>query len=100
MRIISKSNKPLFLVLAAYEPSLWKVDIDDDAQVAGVLVSGYYEQEIQGVSGNIRVVNYSLNDLDYALKFYGTGEKRSEIKMKKSCKLSLGQGGRRLSRPR
>ncbi len=63
-------GKPVLLVLSAYEPSNWDIVIDTGVKLQGVILSGLYPQTIQGVPGNVKVVNYSDRKEDHRLKFY------------------------------
>lgn len=73
---VSDMGKPVLLVLSAYEPSNWDIAIDTGVQLEGVILSGLYPQTIQGVPGNVKVVNYSDRIEDHRLKFYVYDQKR------------------------
>lgn len=75
---VSKTDKPVLLVLSAYEPSNWLIALDHEAKLEGVILSGMYPQTVQGVPGRIKVVNYSEKNEDHRLKFYVYDQK--EIK--------------------
>jgi len=66
---IKKTNVPVFLILSAYEPSVWDVDLVQGAQVVGVLVSGQYNQDVFGVPGSVKVVDYTLHKVQYERTF-------------------------------
>ena len=52
---ISSTEKPVVLALGAYEPVLWKINLLPGANLAKVITSGYYIQEICGIPTNILV---------------------------------------------
>jgi beta-lactamase regulating signal transducer with metallopeptidase domain/predicted esterase len=52
---VRPTAKPIVLALASYYEVLWNVKIAAGATVKAVIVSGYYEQEIQGVPPGIPV---------------------------------------------
>ncbi len=43
--------QPITLVLSSYEPNVWRFDIDPDAVVEKIVVSGYYTQSVTGADG-------------------------------------------------
>ncbi len=89
---VTKTDAPLLLVLSAYEPSVWRVNLSPDAKIVGVIVSGLYEQSVQGILGNIKLVNYSSKKSDHALKFWAGGaEERETIRMKAVIKSLTGR---------
>ena len=95
---VQKNDSPILLVLAAYEPSTWKLDIKDDVQLQGVLISGLYEQSIKGVPGNIRVINHSSKETNYDLKFFG-GDKQQLKKMDAAIKAITGKEAKKMIKP-
>lgn len=40
---VEATDKPALLVLTAYEPVVWRLEVAAGARIAGVLLSGYYE---------------------------------------------------------
>lgn len=73
---IPDTGKSVLLVLSAYEPSNWDIVLDSGAKLEGVILSGLYPQTIQGVPGNVKVVNYSDRKEDHRLKFYVYDQKK------------------------
>ncbi len=98
---INKKDRPLFLVLSAYEPSTWKLEIEEGVQLEGVLVSGMYEQSVQGVPGNIKVINYSSRDLDYDVRFYMSDDDnvKNLTKMNAGLKVLTGKKAEKFLKP-
>ena len=52
---VEKTATPALLVLSAYEPTVWRIDRAAGATVAGVFLSGYYEQMVIGLDEGIPV---------------------------------------------
>ncbi|OYY73711.1 MAG: hypothetical protein B7Y40_07560 [Gammaproteobacteria bacterium 28-57-27] len=46
--LVRRGTAPVILVLSSYEPVQWKISIDPGAQLAGVLLSGYYPSLVTG----------------------------------------------------
>lgn len=61
---IRRSVKPIVLVLSSYEPVRWQLIREPGANLAVVLVSGYYQSEVVG-AGAARVV---MNGSSFAYK--------------------------------
>jgi hypothetical protein len=51
---VGSTGAPLALVLASYEPVIWDLNVAASANLAHVLVSGYYESLVRG-AGNAQV---------------------------------------------
>ncbi len=58
--IVRRTTRPLALVLTSYEPVNWRITLMPGAELAAVLVSGYYESRVTG-AGDARVVNMGRN---------------------------------------
>lgn len=46
---VPKRNGPLFLILSAYNPTQWELNIEPGAQIAAILVLGYHHQIVSHV---------------------------------------------------
>ena len=57
---VRRGSTPTILVLSSYEPVQWKISLDPGAQLAGVLVSGYYQSRVMG-AGSARVLQIGGN---------------------------------------
>jgi hypothetical protein len=51
---VGRTDRPLALVLASYEPVIWDLNIVKDARIVHVLVSGLYESLVRGAE-NVQV---------------------------------------------
>ncbi len=63
--IVRRSTSPIVLVLSSYEPVRWQLVREPGANLAAILVSGYYPSEVIG-AGGIQVV---MNGNSFAYKF-------------------------------
>jgi len=67
---IGRTDRPLALVLASYEPVIWDLNAASDAKLVHVLVSGNYESLVRG-AGNAQVTRigqaftYKFSDPGY-----------------------------------
>lgn len=50
---VNQPDKPIVLMLGAYEPTIWNISLSPETQVLAVLVSGYHRQVIAGLSQSI-----------------------------------------------
>lgn len=57
--IVNVENKPIILVLTAYEPVLWRIQSTTATKIIGVVLGGYYNQALLGISKDIPVLNYT-----------------------------------------
>ncbi len=48
---VERRNKPIILALSAYEPANWNVTVEPGAVIEKIIVNGYHNQSISGVSG-------------------------------------------------
>lgn len=56
---VNYQQNPINLILAAYEPSIWNIRWTDKTEIAAVVISGYYRQEIAGLPTNVPILNTS-----------------------------------------
>lgn len=57
------STKPIILVLTAYEPVLWRIEAPKNV-VTKVIASGYHQQSVVGLNGDIPVQQSSYETKD------------------------------------
>ncbi|HAN74013.1 MAG TPA: hypothetical protein DCQ63_06780 [Planktothrix sp. UBA8402] len=55
---INRQNQPIILALSSYEPITWKLNIKPGVIIEKIILNGYYDQNIIGVSG-IPIQEYS-----------------------------------------
>jgi hypothetical protein len=51
---VPKTDEPLFLVMTAYRPVEWDLQIENGARIAGLLVMGYYEQVVKNLPEQVQ----------------------------------------------
>lgn len=54
------ADKPVALMLFAYEPTLWNIFWTKGTKIAAVYVSGYHSQFVAGLPKNVPVINSSM----------------------------------------
>jgi hypothetical protein len=55
---INRQNQPIILALSSYEPVTWKLNVQPGVIIEKIILNGYYDQNIIGVSG-IPIEEYS-----------------------------------------
>ncbi|MEG4318199.1 MULTISPECIES: hypothetical protein [unclassified Microcoleus] len=55
---VERRNKPIILALSAYEPINWNITLEPGAVIDKIIVNGYHNQTVSGVSG-IPIEEYS-----------------------------------------
>ncbi|MGB3535252.1 MAG: hypothetical protein WBA13_17265 [Microcoleaceae cyanobacterium] len=58
---ITRQDKPIILALSSYEPVKWQLQLAPGVQIEKIILNGYHDQQIAGVSG-IPVEEYSYQD--------------------------------------
>jgi RNA polymerase sigma factor (sigma-70 family) len=53
---VRRTPRPIVVALTAYHSVVWKLQLDDGARVTAVLLSGYYDQDIDGVPADVPLV--------------------------------------------
>ena len=48
--IVNRPDKPVVLVLSAYQPVVWELATTSETELAGVIVSGYHTQRVRGIN--------------------------------------------------
>jgi hypothetical protein len=56
---IERQGKPLVLVLSSYEPTKWRLHKSAGVNIETVILNGYHEQQVEGTSGIITIINRS-----------------------------------------
>jgi len=52
---VEVTERPVFLVLSNYNPAVWRINAADNAKIAGVYLTGYYEPMILGLPEGVPV---------------------------------------------
>ncbi len=58
---VDRPGRTVALVLTAYEPTLWTVEVNPGTRVTDVILSGYHQQTVQGLDPGTRVVQSSYD---------------------------------------
>lgn len=70
---LEKKDIPLFLVLTAYNPTIWRLTIEDGVDLRGVLLGGMLKQDIIGEPQGTRIYNFTTQyDPQKRVIFYAT----------------------------
>ena len=48
---VERRNKPIILALSAYEPVNWNINVEPGTVIEKIIVNGYHNQTVSGVSG-------------------------------------------------
>ena len=59
---VHRTDKPVVLMLGAYEPAIWTVSRSEGTRLAAVFVSGYHRQAITGLDAAVPVLNSSYDN--------------------------------------
>lgn len=70
---VHAADRPLVLVLEAYEPTVWRIHADEGVRIPLVVADGYHQQQVTGVDEDCEVVSRAnwrrLPDPDLARLF-------------------------------
>ncbi|MCW6051484.1 hypothetical protein K4039_15660 [Lyngbya sp. CCAP 1446/10] len=58
---VEPRNKPIILALSAYEPVNWNINVEPGTVIEKIIVNGYHNQTVSGVSG-IPIEEYSYEE--------------------------------------
>ena len=75
---VERRNKPIILALSAYEPIDWNVTVEPGTVIEKIIVNGYHNQTVSGVSG-IPIEEHSYEETgnyigDFIYKWGATAE--------------------------
>ncbi|MBP9779557.1 hypothetical protein KBD33_02935 [Candidatus Gracilibacteria bacterium] len=70
---VDYSEKPVVLVLGAYEPSIWNISISKGTKIEKIILGGYHNQEVSGIFTSIPIERHiyetsKSNDYFYIIK--------------------------------
>lgn len=54
--IVNLPSQPVILILGHYNPAVWKIQMTEDTQIAGVIVYGYHRQEVAGLTADTPIL--------------------------------------------
>jgi hypothetical protein len=67
---VNSPDKPVVLMLGAYEPSVWNIGWSQGTQILAVLVSGYHRQAVAGLPKTTPIINSSYDNKGACGYFY------------------------------
>lgn len=76
---VNSPNKPVVLMLGAYEPTIWNIGWSKETKILAVLVSGYHRQAIAGLEKNVPQLNSSYDNRGPCGSFYVTKDNLSAL---------------------
>lgn len=72
--VVNQPNKPVALMLGAYEPTIWNVSWTQGTNIVAVFVSGYHRQTVSGLSNSIPTLISSYDNKGACGYFYVSSE--------------------------
>ena len=75
---VNYSSKPVVLILAAHEPTIWNIKRTAATRIAAVLVSGYHRQVVVGLDATVPMLNSSYHNQGPCGHFY-VGENEKDL---------------------
>lgn len=67
---VNSPNKPVALMLGAYEPTIWNIGWSKETRILAVLVSGYHRQAVAGLDNRMPLLNSSYDNRGPCGYFY------------------------------
>ena len=67
---VNSPDRPVILLLGAYEPTIWNLGWSEGTNIIAVLVSGYHRQVVSGLKSDTPVVNSSYDNKGPCGYFY------------------------------
>ncbi len=76
---VNSPDKPVVLMLGAYEPTIWNIGWSKGTNILAVLVSGYHRQAVAGLEKNVPQLNSSYDNRGPCGYFYVTNDNLSAL---------------------
>jgi len=76
---VNSPNKPVVLMLGAYEPTIWNIGWSKGTTILAVLVSGYHRQAVAGLEKHVPQLNSSYDNRGPCGYFYVANENLSAL---------------------
>lgn len=80
--VVNSPKKPVSLILAAYEPSIWNVKWTKGTRIEAVYVSGYHRQIVLGIPDETPLINSTYKNKGKCGYFYITEKTARDINAK------------------
>lgn len=71
---VNSPDKPVVLMLGAYEPTIWNIGRTPQTRIAAVLVGGYHRQAVAGLEQSTPLVNSTYDNKGPCGYFYVTSQ--------------------------
>lgn len=62
--VVNQPGKNVVLLLAAYDPTIWRISHTPDTRIVGVVASGYHDQALLGIDSNVKSVIIGQDSYD------------------------------------
>ena len=56
---VGRTFKPVVLILSSYDPVIWNIKVDMQAEIDGVIIDGYHRSGVIGLSKSIQILHSS-----------------------------------------
>lgn len=76
---VNQTDKPVALMLGAYDPTVWNVGWAEGTRVVAVLVSGYHRQIVTGLPAHVPLINSTYDNKGACGYYYVTPEKAGTL---------------------
>jgi hypothetical protein len=76
---VNSPDKPVVLMLGAYEPTIWNIGWSAKTKILAVLVSGYHRQAVAGLEKSVPQLNSSHDNKGACGYFYVSGNDLSRL---------------------
>ncbi len=76
---VNSPDKPVVLMLGAYEPTIWNVGWTPKTRIAAVLVGGYHRQAVAGLERSTPLLNSSYDNKGPCGYFYVTPDSLEKL---------------------
>ena len=77
---VNSTDKPVVLILGAYEPTIWNIGWSSGTQIVGVYVSGYHRQAVMGLPRGTPMLNSSYDNRGPCGYFYVESDSPDALK--------------------
>jgi hypothetical protein len=67
---VNSPDKPVVLILGAYDPAIWNIGWTSKTRIVAVLVSGYHRQAIAGLDPKVPTLNSTYDNKGACGHFY------------------------------
>lgn len=76
---VNSPDKPVVLMLGAYEPTIWHIGWSEGTKILAVFVSGYHRQAVAGLEKDVPQLNSSYDNRGLCGYFYISKDKLTSL---------------------